>query len=66
MKIDWAAEFNNVQTVPYSAEYDEEVKYKRTVVEANKRFDKFDSQRKIAANVVKFDNIIVVFYISGN
>ena len=65
--MDWAhAEFNNVQTVPYSAEYVEEVIYKRKVVEANKQFDKFDSQRKIAANVVKFDNIIVVFYLSGN
>ena len=55
-----------MQTDPYSAEYVEEVIYKRKVVEANKQFDKFDSQRKIAANVVKFDNIIVVFYISGN
>ena len=64
--MDWAAEFNNVQSVPYSAEYVEEVKYKRKVVEANKRFDKFYSQPKIAANVVKFDNIIVVFYISGD
>ena len=64
--MDWAAEFNNVQTVPYSAEYVEEVKYERKVVEANKQFDKFDSQRKIAVNVLKFDNIIVVFYISGN
>ena len=64
--MDWAAEFNNVQGVPYSAEYVEEVKCKRKVVEANKRFDKFYSQQKNAANVVKFDNIIVVFYINGD